>query len=67
MLEHDTGVNQLWVPGSPVRVAAEQLRADRRYHERLDDLEHRALSRKFEVEKLGLPKTGMYVYSLSGS
>ncbi|KAF8323615.1 uncharacterized protein EI90DRAFT_2886562, partial [Cantharellus anzutake] len=46
-----------WLENCPQRQEAIQLRNERKYHRLLDDLEHRAISRQFELEKMGLPKT----------
>lgn len=48
---------QPWIPGSPERLEAIGLRQQRDYNRLLDELEHRAISRQFEVEKMGLPRT----------
>ncbi|KAF8314885.1 uncharacterized protein EI90DRAFT_2947410 [Cantharellus anzutake] len=48
---------QPWVPGSPEQLEAIALHQQRDYNHLLDDLEHRAISRQFEVEKMGLPRT----------
>ncbi|KAF8331681.1 uncharacterized protein EI90DRAFT_3016252 [Cantharellus anzutake] len=46
-----------WTTDSPQRLEAITLRQQRDYHQLLDELEHRAISRQFEVEKVGLPRT----------
>jgi hypothetical protein len=48
-----------WTQDSVERKEAIILRAEREYHHLLDKLEHGAVSRQFEVEWLGLPKTGI--------
>jgi formyltetrahydrofolate hydrolase len=47
-----------WKKESAEHNEAIMLRSQRNYHCLLDELEHRAISRHFEIEKLGLPKTG---------
>ena len=49
-----------WLPNSPQHQEAIQLHNERKYHCLLDDLEHSAISCQFELEKLGLPRTGKY-------
>ncbi|KAF8331052.1 uncharacterized protein EI90DRAFT_2857953, partial [Cantharellus anzutake] len=34
----------------------------RDYHHLLDEIEHRTVSHQFEIEKMGLPKTGKFLY-----
>ncbi|KAF8335339.1 uncharacterized protein EI90DRAFT_3152974 [Cantharellus anzutake] len=46
-----------WHADSSQRQEAIRLRNQRKYHRLLDDLEHRVISRQFELEKMGLPKT----------
>ncbi|KAF8317233.1 uncharacterized protein EI90DRAFT_3021378 [Cantharellus anzutake] len=46
-----------WLENCPQCQEAIQLCNERKYHRLLDDLEHRAISRWFELEKMGLPKT----------
>ena len=53
-----------WLPSSPQRQEAIQLRNERKYHRLLDDLEHSAVSRQFELEKMGLPRTGEYLITV---
>jgi gamma-glutamylcyclotransferase (GGCT)/AIG2-like uncharacterized protein YtfP len=60
IFERSNPISEPWLKGSAPRVEAEVLRNNQQYHRLLDDLEHRAVSRRFEVEKLGLPNTGMY-------
>jgi len=60
-LAHLHSFDESWEKGSAPRVEAEGLRNNQKYHRLLDDLEHRALSRRLEVEKLGLPNTGMCI------
>ncbi len=49
---------QPWVPSSPEQVEAIALHQQRNYNQLLDELEHCAISHQFEVEKMGLPRTG---------
>ncbi|KAF8309317.1 uncharacterized protein EI90DRAFT_3140792 [Cantharellus anzutake] len=56
-LEATSSLTLPWLANSPQRQEAIQLRNERKYHRLLDDLEHRAISRQFELEKMGLPKT----------
>jgi hypothetical protein len=60
-LEATSSLTLPWLANSPQRQEAIQLRNERKYHRLLDDLEHRAISRRFELEKMGLPKTGEYL------
>ncbi|KAF8311110.1 uncharacterized protein EI90DRAFT_3138775 [Cantharellus anzutake] len=46
-----------WALDSPQRHEAVVLRQQRDYHQVLDELEQRAISRQLELEKIGLPKT----------
>ncbi|KAF8332283.1 uncharacterized protein EI90DRAFT_3122714 [Cantharellus anzutake] len=52
-----------WTTDSPQHLEAITLRQQRDYHQLLDELEHHAISRQFEVEKVGLPRTGITFYS----
>ncbi|KAF8343852.1 uncharacterized protein EI90DRAFT_2901537 [Cantharellus anzutake] len=48
---------QPWLPSSPEWLEAIALHQQREFNQLLDELEHRAISRQFEVEKMGLPRT----------
>ncbi|KAF8325410.1 uncharacterized protein EI90DRAFT_3128756 [Cantharellus anzutake] len=50
--------SQPWLPGSPEWLEAITLCQQREFNQLLDELEHHAISHQFEVEKMGLPKTG---------
>ncbi|KAF8312768.1 uncharacterized protein EI90DRAFT_3137116 [Cantharellus anzutake] len=56
-LEATSSLALPWHVDSPQCHEAIQLHSERRYHRLLDDLEHRAISHQFELEKMGLLKT----------
>ncbi len=47
-----------WMLNSPEQQEAIILQEEWEYHRLLDELELHAVSHQFEIEKLGLPKTG---------
>jgi len=48
-----------WMADSPHHLKAIALHQQRDYHQLLDELEYHAISCQFEVEKMGLPRTGI--------
>jgi len=63
-LEANGSLELPWTIDSSQWCEAILLQQERKYHQLLDDLEYRAISRQFEIEKLGLPKTGMTILAL---
>src|SRR5258705_5459068 len=58
-LEETNSITVPWMLNSAERQEAIVLHQGREYHRLLDELEFRTVSQQFEIEKLGLPKTGM--------
>ena len=58
-LEETNSIMVCWMLNSAEWQEAIVLHQGREYHRLLDELEFHAVLRQFEIEKLGLPKTGM--------
>jgi hypothetical protein len=57
-IEARSSLTTPWTPDSLQRREALVLCQRQDYHQVLDELEQRAISRQLELEKIGLPKTG---------
>jgi len=58
-LEETNNFTIPWMPNSAEQQGAIILWGEWEYHHLLDELEFHVVSHQFEIEKLGLPKTGM--------
>ncbi len=52
-----------WVPDSPQHIEAKTLHGHQKYHQLLDEIKQCAVSCQFEIEKMGLSKTGEILLS----
>ncbi len=62
-LEANSSLTLPWTPDSPQHMEAMTLCQHQDYHHLLDEIEQCAVSHQFEIEKMGLPKTGEILVS----
>ena len=62
-LEANSSLTLPWTPDSPQCMEAMTLCQHQDYHHLLDEIEQCAVSHQFEIEKMGLPKTGEILVS----